>query len=217
MRCLLGIAWLLCAAAGPVMSAGVIVRLVDGNAQAVSDAVVMLTPDSAVAVTATPKPSATYFIDQRHETFIPYVQLLRPGDKVVFRNSDSTRHHAYSFAPIKTFELVLRPGESSPPISMDKTGIVAVGCNIHDHMITYLFVSAVPAVAMSGQDGVATIENVEPGNYTARVWHPQLHPGHPEPSQALVIADDARDVRLNFTLSLIPDPHTSMDRGHLEY
>ena len=144
MRWLFVIAGLLGTAACPLMAAQAVVHLSDGHARAVSDAVVMLTPDAAVAVAPATKPPATYIIDQRDETFTPYVQLLRPGDNVIFRNSDVTRHHAYSFSPIKTFELVLHPGESSPAISMDKAGIAAIGCNIHDHMITYLFVSALP-------------------------------------------------------------------------
>lgn len=217
MRCLFGIAWLWCVGVGPVAAATAVVHFSDGHAHAVSDAVVMLIPDAGVAVTPAPQPPVTHLIDQRHETFIPYVQLLRPGDKVIFRNSDITRHHAYSFAPIKTFELVLHPGESSPAISLDKVGIAAVGCNIHDHMITYLFVSDLPKIALSARDGVATIDGLAPGRYTARVWHPQLHPGQPEPTRTLVIADDGHDVRLDFTLSLIADPREFANRGRLDY
>ena len=146
----------------------VTVHLDDGRGHAVSDAVVMLIPDAAPAAASAPPAPATHVVDQRDETFVPYVQLLRPGDEVVFRNSDSTRHHVYSFAAIRTFEFVLRPGESSPALVMDKSGIAAVGCNIHDHMITYLFVSAVPAIALSGGDGNATIAHLAPGRYTAR-------------------------------------------------
>lgn len=217
MRRLLGIACLLSVGVWPLMAAEAVIYLNDGHAHVVSDAVVMLTRDSAVAARAPAKPPVTYIIDQRHETFIPYVQLMRPGDKVIFRNSDTTRHHAYSFAPIATFELVLHPGESSPVMSMDKAGIAAIGCNIHDHMITYLFVSALPSIAMSDDAGVATIRDLAPGRYTARVWHPQLHPGQAEPTQTVVVADPASDVRLDFTLSLIPDPRTFADRGHLAY
>lgn len=217
MRRFLGIACLLCAGVWPAMATEAVVHLQDGDARAVSDAVVMLTPDPGVKVNAVTRPSVTYTIDQRHETFIPYVQLLRVGDKVIFRNSDTTRHHAYSFAPIMTFELVLHPGDSSPVMSMNQEGIAAVGCNIHDHMITYLFVSALPAIAMSDRAGVATIGDLAPGRYTARVWHPQLHPGQPEPTQAFVIASGAHEVRLDFKLSLIPDPRKSTDRGHLDY
>jgi plastocyanin len=217
MRCLLVVAVLLLGNAWSAPAAEVVVHLSDGQGHPVNDAVVMLTPDTGAAAKSPVGPSATYIIDQRDETFIPYVQVLRPGDKVVFRNSDSTRHHVYSFASIKTFEFVLHPGESSPVLSMDQAGVAAVGCNIHDHMVTYLFVSAVPAIAMSGHDGSATLGPLAPGRYTAHVWHPQLHPGHPEPIQNVTIAGDTDTMQLSFTLSLLPDPRMFMDREHLDY
>lgn len=217
MRCLLMIAALFLGNAQPAPAAEVIVHLSDGRGHPVNDAVVMLMPATAAVAKFPAGPPATYIINQHDESFIPYVQVLRPGDKVMFRNSDSTRHHVYSFAAIKTFEFVLRPGESSPALSMDQAGIAAVGCNIHDHMATYLFVSAVPAIAMSSHDGSATLGHLAPGRYTAHVWHPQLHPGHPEPIQNVTIVGDTDTVQLSFTLSLLPDPRMSMDREHLDY
>ncbi|WP_426688701.1 methylamine utilization protein [Rhodanobacter ginsengiterrae] len=217
MRCLFMVVALLLGSAWSASAAEVVVHLGDGRGHAVNDAVVMLTPDAATTGTPSAVPPATYIIDQRDETFIPYVQVLRPGDKVVFRNSDRTRHHVYSFAAIKTFEFVLRPGESSPALSMDQAGVAAVGCNIHDHMATYLFVSAVAAIAMSRDDGRATLGHLAPGHYTAHVWHPQLHPGRAEPSQRVTIAGNNDTVQLNFTLSLLPDPRMFMDREHLDY
>ena len=217
MRCLLVVASLLLGWAGVAPAAEVTIHLSDGQGRAVNDAVVMLTPDVSPLPASAPEPAVTRFIDQRREAFIPYVQVLRPGDKVVFHNSDTTRHHVYSFATIKTFEFVLRPGESSPELSMDKTGIAAVGCNIHDHMSTYLFVSSVPAIALSRHGGDAVLDHLAPGHYTAHVWHPQLHPGHPEPTLKVVIASDADVVPLALTLSLLPDPRMSMDREHLDY
>lgn len=218
MRCLLVVAAsLVLGMAGAAWAAEVTVHLDDGQGHAVSDAVVMLTPEIAPASAPPAPPPAMHIIDQRNEAFVPYVQLLRPGDTVVFRNSDSTRHHVYSFAAIRTFEFVLRPGESSPALELDKSGIAAVGCNIHDHMITYLFVSAVPAIAMSGHDGNATIGHLAPGRYTATVWHPQLHPGRPRPARAVILAEGAPAPPLVFSLSLMPDPRMFMDREHLDY
>jgi plastocyanin len=217
MRCLLVVASLLLGGAWSATAAQVAVHLVDGQGHAVNDAVVILTADATPATAAVPEHPVTHTIDQRDETFVPYVQLLRPGDKVVFRNSDTTRHHVYSFAAIKAFEFVLRPGESSPALRMDQTGIAAVGCNIHDHMIAYLFVSAVPATAISGHGGNALFGQLAPGRYTAHVWHPQLHPGRPEPTREVVVASDSDVVHLAFTLSLMPDPRMSMDREHLDY
>src|SRR5688500_5851622 len=46
-------------------------------------------------------------VDQKALAFTPYVEVFRPGDEVVYRNSDHTRHHVYSFSPIKAFEFVL--------------------------------------------------------------------------------------------------------------
>ncbi len=217
MRCLFMVVALLLGSAWSASAAEVVVHLSDAQGRAVNDAVVMLTPDATIVEKSPAAPPATYIIDQRDETFVPYVQVLHPGDKVVFRNSDSTRHHVYSFAAIKTFEFVLRPGESSPALSMDQAGVAAVGCNIHDHMATYLFVSAVPAIAMSSHDGRATLGHLAPGRYTAHVWHPQLHPGRAEPIQSVTIAGDTDTVQLSFTLSLLPDPRMFMDREHLDY
>jgi plastocyanin len=214
MRWLLGIACMLSCGLSSAWAAKVDVRLVDAHGHPVGDAVVTLIPD--IAADDAQAAPVTRVIDQKDETFVPYVQILRPGDKVVFRNSDTTRHHVYSFASIKTFQFVLAPGESSPAIVVDKAGIAAVGCNIHDHMITYLFVSAVPAVALSSSDGEAILEQLTPGRYTAHVWHPQLHPGQPELTKSLVVHDDAVG-HLAFTLSLMPDPRMFMDREHLDY
>ncbi len=220
MRWLLGVACLLLWSARPVSAAEVAVHFVDGHGHAVSDAVITLVPDAATAATfpsPPADPAVTHIIDQKDETFIPYVQVFRPGDKVVFRNSDTTRHHVYSFAAVKTFEFVLRPGESSPVLTLDKPGIAAVGCNIHDHMIAYLFVSAAPAIAMSNHAGDATLGHLAAGHYTAHVWHPQLHPGQPEQTQAVTISSDADAVHLALKLLLMPDPREFMDREHMEY
>ena len=97
-----------------------------------------------------------HVIDQKNLMFLPYIEVFRPGDAVVFRNSDGTRHHVYSFSPAKAFEFVLAPGQSSPPMTLDQAGvIVVVGCNIHDQMASYLVVSDAPWIATTGKDGRA--------------------------------------------------------------
>lgn len=190
-------------------AADVIVKIHNRAGDGIADAVVTLTGDGT-ATSAPAQPPAGKTIDQRDETFIPYVEIFRPGDRVVFRNSDHTRHHVYSFSPVKTFEFVLKPGEKSPPLTLDKTGIAAVGCNIHDHMISYLFVTDALRSAKSGADGVVRMEGLAAGLYTVHVWHPQLHPGHPEMTQPLSLATGDESRTLDFTLSLLPDPRVQM-------
>ena len=151
------------------------------------------------------------------ETFIPYIEVFRSGDKVVFHNSDNTRHHAYSFAPARQFEFVLAPGESSAPLQLDKLGVIAVGCNIHDHMITYLYVTDAPHVAHSGGDGIAQLSNLPKGDYAVRVWHPLLRPGIGVDVQRLTINEATELKDLEFTLSLLPDPRLPPDRERSGY
>lgn len=214
MRWRLMMAWLLAGSAGPVWAGQLVVRVSDTAGHAVGDAVVTVTPTApAPAPTAAP---VTRYVDQRDETFIPYVQVVRPGDRVVFRNSDGTRHHVYSFSDAKAFEFLLRPGESSPPLTLDQPGLVAVGCNIHDHMIAYLLVSAEQAHVTPSQ-GQVVFEDLPPGNYTVTVWHPQLRPGLAQPSEAKTVGGGTDAQHADFTLSLIPDPRGFADREHLDY
>jgi plastocyanin len=206
----------MCVSSAPAGAAGLGVRISDTRGNAVSDAVVTVALQSGGSVPPAPPPS-THVIDQKDETFIPYIEVFRPGDKVVFHNSDHTRHHAYSFAPARQFEFVLAPGESSTPLQLDKLGVVAVGCNIHDQMITYLYVTDAAYVAHSGGDGIAQLSNLLKGDYDVRVWHPQLRPGAGVEKQRLSIADATELRDLEITLSLLPDPRLPPDRERAGY
>lgn len=193
-------------------------RIFDSRGAPVADAVVTVVPrPGSVAPIAHPFQALTRTIDQKNEAFIPYVEIFRPGDSVVFRNSDHTRHHVYSFAPARQFEFVLTSGESSPPLPLDHAGVVAVGCNIHDQMITYLYISDAPWIARSGSDGRIAISGLPTGDFEVRAWHPQLRPGQPNPPQPLHI-DAATDTQeLAFPLWLLPDPRTPADRERANY
>ena len=181
------------------------VEIDDGHGQPAGDAVVTLRSDNVQR--AEPRAPETKIADQRDETFIPYVEIFRPGDSVVFRNSDTTRHHVYSFAAAKSFEFVIAPGNSAPPVVLDRVGEIPVGCNIHDQMITHLYVSDAPWIARTKSDGRAAFEGLAPGTYVVEVWHPQLRPGRKGPSKTVTI--DADHASVSLTLSLLPDPRQS--------
>ncbi len=192
------------------------VQLHDRHGQPVADAVISVTIQSASS-DETRTPAQTKVIDQKNEQFDPYLEIFRPGDSVIFRNSDSTRHHVYSFSPSKTFEFVLASGEQSPPIILDKPGVIATGCNIHDSMITYLVVSDARWLGRSGKDGVVTIKDIPAGSYQLAVWHPLLRPGSEPQPQALTIDPVVTAVSASFALSLLPDPRATNDLEHAVY
>lgn len=208
-RYLLSVVGVLLVPAVPLAAGELSVRLDDGHGHPAADAVVTLRKNDD---SGTPPRAATMkIIDQRDETFIPYVEIFRPGDQVVFRNSDRTRHHVYSFAPAKTFEFVIAPGDSSPPITLDRVGEISVGCNIHDQMITHLYVSDAPWIARSAADGHVVFDELPTGTYQLEVWHPQLRPGRPGLRQTVAV--DVTPVNVTFSLSLLPDPRQTGDRS----
>lgn len=196
-------------------AANLLVTVVDPRGHGIADAVVTVDPVSTSRL-APRQPAPAKTVDQKDLAFLPYLEIFRPGDAVVFRNSDRTRHHVYSFSPTRQFEFVLAPGQRSPPMRLDKPGIVAVGCNIHDQMIAYLVVSDAPWIGRSGADGHVAIHDLAAGAYTVRVWQPRMRPGRPNPAQSLRVGPGADDLSLRFSVALLPDPRSAHD-GSMAY
>lgn len=195
----------------PAGAAPLSVQIKDAGGHAVADAAITVVADPGTPdLPRSNHAPATHIIDQKNETFVPYVETFRPGDKVVFRNSDVTRHHVYSFSAVKSFEMVLVPGQSSLALTLERTGLVAVGCNIHDHMIAYLYISDAPRLARSGADGRAQIADLPAGTYAVKVWHPQL-PGQSEWIQHVKVSAAGEPVSAVFVVSLLPDPRGQQD------
>lgn len=197
-------------------AAGLTVVVRDAGGKPVADAVVMLRPVSGQRPPAAPRP-ARLIVDQRNLVFTPYLQVARPGDDVVFRNSDGTRHHVYSFSPARTFEFVLAPEQASPPRALERGGAIAVGCNIHDRMIAYLYVTDAPWWVQTGPGGKAMLADLPGGDYELQVWQPRLRPGKPLPRQRISLAEGAGAQAVSVTLQLLPDPRQLAGRERVDY
>ena len=141
----------------------------DERGKPVADAVVSLTSPAA----ATPPRAAPAVMDQQNKEFVPLVLPVAMGTSVTFPNRDNIRHHVYSFSSSKRFELPLYIGTPAAPVVFDKPGAVVLGCNIHDWMVGYVYVLPTPYFAKTAEDGKASIGDVPPGAYEARVWHPR--------------------------------------------
>ncbi len=109
---------------------------------------------------------------QQHKQFHPFVLAIPVGSKVDFPNLDSTRHHVYSFSKAKTFEIKLYKGRPHSPIVFDKSGMIALGCNIHDRMQAHIYVSSSPWVAVTDANGEAVFNELELTQYQVKLWHP---------------------------------------------
>lgn len=154
-------------------SAGELHALVkDQNGKPIEDAVVLATPfdDKNAPLPKQPRNE----MDQLDKEYVPHVKVVTVGSKVYFPNKDNIRHHVYSFSPAKVFELPLYSGTSAPPVLFDKTGQITLGCNIHDWMLGYIYVSDTPFFGKSAKDGKILIADVPAGEYSVRVWHPDM-------------------------------------------
>ncbi len=156
-------------ASSSVWAASLQAELVDSAGQPLSNAVLSLQ-----GPLQDPPQAAPGVMDQRAQQFMPHVLAVRTGTAVSFPNSDDIRHHVYSFSPAKRFELRLYKGTPSEPVVFDTPGVVVLGCNIHDWMLGYVYVTDDPWFAVSDEQGRAQLDALPPGRYRVSLWHPQL-------------------------------------------
>lgn len=170
-------------------------RLVDASGQPLANAVLSLRgPLGAEA-----EPAAAV-MDQQAKQFVPNVLAVRTGSAVNFPNSDDIRHHVYSFSPAKRFELRLYQGTPSEPVRFDKPGVVVLGCNIHDWMVGYVYVTDDPWFVVSDQQGRAPLEQMPPGRYRVSLWHPLLPDMQPQVESELTLSEQGGAA--SFTLAV---------------
>ena len=176
-----GRAWLLTtvllAALTPAAAAPYRVTVTDAQSAPLADAVVMLrTPRTSARppLTVSAQPVVIQQIDRE---FVPRVTVLPVGSRISMPNNDAVPHSVYSFSPAKQFEFDAYVGSSPRVLTLDKTGIITLGCNIHDWMVGYIVVVDTPLAAQTDAAGSVTFPNVADGDYELRIWHPQQRSG----------------------------------------
>ncbi len=183
----------------PSFGAPVDVSISGTDGKPAENAVVELSPVNAGAALPATHVPAEGIIDQRDEMFMPLVTVIRKGGHVIFTNNDKTMHQAYSFSSVKQFELEIDEGEHSAPVVFDQPGVAAIGCNIHDQMITFVYVAATPWVTLTDADGQARID-APPGAYRAAIWDPQSVPGRAPPPQNIQVTADGAKLAVSIPL-----------------
>lgn len=73
-------------------------------------------------------------IDQKDREFSAAEITIKPGEKVVFHNSDEVTHNVFSTSKANPFTIkVQKPGESST-VDFNEEGVTEVRCAIHPKM-----------------------------------------------------------------------------------
>ena len=122
---------------------------------------------------------------------MPYVKPVRVGTLVRFPNKDNISHHVYSFSPAKRFELPLYRGSVASPVVFEKAGVVKLGCNIHDWMLGYIYVTDASFFGKSAAQGSVTIAEMPAGTYRVRVWHPRMAAAEDSTTRRVVVQGSA--------------------------
>lgn len=170
------------------------IKFTDSDGQPVDSVVVSWSAQNLVKPSAEP-----VIIDQVDRAFVPHISLITAGQRVDFPNSDNIRHHVYSFSESNPFEIKLYRNRPVEPILFANAGIVALGCNIHDQMIGYIYVAGKDETAlMSNDKGIVNIPNVKSFQY----WHPRMSLTGTQVNDAQV--SDPQTMTL--TLDLMPSP-----------
>ncbi len=175
--------------------------VIDERGKPVADAVVIAVP--ADGSLRAPARSREDVVDQVDKEFLPKVQAVLVGTPVTFPNHDSVRHQVYSFSAAKRFELPLYTGVPQAVV-FDKPGVVILGCNIHDWMVGYVYVSESPYFAKTDAAGKAVLTDVPPRGYVVRVWHPQLD-GAEEVTRKSIDVPRGQPADVAWTLPLKPE------------
>lgn len=185
----------------------VAVAVTDHSGQPVPDVVVIAHPPEPMQL---PAPATTAVMDQVDTAFVPHILVVQTGTHVSFPNHDTVSHHVYSFSQTKPFQLDLYRGNSHPPQIFDVPGLVVLGCNIHDSMLGYIYVTDSPFFATTDTSGIARMSGLPEGAYVIEIWTPRAQPRDvPKPS-SIHVGTSAIDVAVQFTGKLRPahDTHS---------
>ncbi|MCC5868892.1 MAG: methylamine utilization protein [Gammaproteobacteria bacterium] len=204
------IAWLVVPGVGVADAASLVVQTRDAQDRPMSDAVVYLVAEQPGPVVT---PAAEGMIDQIDRDFTPPVSAVQVGATVHFPNSDNIRHHVYSFSTPKIFEIRLYSGTAAEPIVFDAPGLVVLGCNIHDHMIAWLYINPSEHFGLSDAQGQITLSGLPEGEYRVYAWHRDW-PGSAQLDAVTLAAGEQRELALRLDQGY-PQSAATLDIGAL--
>ena len=133
---------------------------------------------------AKPK-GGNYLINQKGCRFIPWAQVVRPGP-IVIRNSDKGVLHNINtreMIGVEKGRVVKRtmfnfgqpdPGDLNQKIKPRRSHFIGINCEAHNFMFGFMMAPVHPYAVVVGADGSYSLDNIPPGKYTLKVWHPRL-------------------------------------------
>jgi plastocyanin len=142
--------------------------------------------------------SRSWIMDQLNMRFEPQVLVVPVHALVKFPNSDAVSHQVYSFSKPKSFQLPLYKGQIHAPVSFDTPGLVVLGCNIHDEMIGYIYVTSARWFGKTDAGGELNFSDINAVNVNVTIWSPYI--ADKEATLTREVAVDSGTVVVKFNL-----------------
>ncbi len=150
-----------------------------------------------------PMSTANAVMDQIGKRFVPHLLVVQTGTPVEFPNSDTVVHHVYSFSHPNKFMLPMYKGEKHPPVTFEHSGVVVLGCNIHDHMLGYILVIDSTTFAKTDGSGKVSLSLDRPEDYEIKIWSPRIRDGAELLSKMVLMSDNpGSDVKFQLAKKL---------------
>jgi plastocyanin len=200
---------------GNVRAADLSLRVIDRHGQGLGEVVVTAAPQSGAG--RPPGKPGHAVMDQLNRAFVPGVLAVAVGTSVDFPNNDTVSHQVYSFSPAKRFQLPLYKGRPHEAVLFDKPGLVVLGCNIHDQMVGYIYVTDEPYFGTTEADGTLRLKGLAPGKYKVTFWNPLIADAPEQLTQDIVVEEGAASARLQLTRDLRTRPEPRPRHGDWEY
>jgi len=126
-----------------------------------------------------------YLITQKGCRFIPWAQVVQRGP-ITIRNSDPGVLHNINtreMIGVEKGRVVKRtmfnfgqpdPGDIEQNIKPRRAPFIAINCEAHNFMFGFMMAPEHPYAVVVGEDGSYAIDDIPPGTYSLKAWHPRF-------------------------------------------
>ncbi len=123
-----------------------------------------------------PPPSTPAVLDQIGCRYTPHILAIQTGQPLIIRNSDDTLHNVHAIAKSNPGFNIGQPtkGQETRRVFRNLELMIRFKCDVHPWMGAYLAVLDHPFHAVTGDDGVFSLDRLPPGTYTIESRHEKL-------------------------------------------
>lgn len=126
-----------------------------------------------------------YMIVQKGCRFRPWAQVVKPGPIHIVHKDKGVQHNInmVEMIGVEKRRVVERPminrNQPEPSTAIEEVKTVraphiALNCEVHNFMFGFMMAPKHPYAVVVAEDGSYSLDDIPPGKYTVKAWHPRL-------------------------------------------